>query len=154
MTGAWTFAVATFALCVCVAQPSIAASNWHNDNDENARSPLMRGVYWDMWMKAVRRRCPGDHLEWEGLSDSASDFVSTFVATLPASDQKKVRQVADDRCRTEIGGFTCYLSVYVDGLHRYGFLGRFAEWGCEHEWCSEDGLCQYFPNGRPVRRRS
>jgi hypothetical protein len=142
MNSARAFAIVALALFIGVSQSTIAASK---SRDEAA---LRHGDYWAMWMRATHRQCLGNQLQWVGLSDDALDLVNGFLFTLSPSDLEKIQSIADDRCREEIGGFTCYLAVHVDGFKRLGLLKRFARFGCEHYDCHDDGLCKSIPAGR------
>jgi len=137
-------AIVTLVLLVGVSQSAIAAS------ESRADVALQRGDYWTMWERATHRQCPGNHLEWEGMSEDAADFVNGFLATLSRSDLDKVQRIADysNQCREEQFGFTCYVAIHVDGFQRFGLLKRFAKFGCYHYQCDKDGLCTNFPDGR------
>ena len=99
---------------------------------------LERGDFWSMWENAAHCQCPGNDLKWLGMSEDAADYVGGFDATLPQSDQKTIETIVDDRCREEVGGFTCLLAVHVDAYKRLGLLKRFAAFGCEHYECSHE----------------
>jgi len=96
---------------------------------------LKRGDYWTMWTQATHRQCPGNELQWVGMSDDALNLLGGFDATLSRAQQKHVTAIVDNRCRDEWGGFTCDLAVSVDAYHRLGLLKSFVVFSCESYDC-------------------
>ena len=94
------------------------------------------------WEAMTRQRCPAHHLEWtcDGCWD---DFLADFEGQLPKSTQRKILQIADydRRCRNEVAGFSCEMSVHVDALQRLHLLNRLVAWGCANYRCEEQAIC-------------
>ncbi len=94
------------------------------------------------WERSVADQCPTHHLErmCDGCYD---DFLDGFERTLPKAAQSKIRKIADyaHRCRQEVAGFSCEMTVHLDAMRRLGLLGRFVAYGCAGYTCPYAGHC-------------
>ena len=94
------------------------------------------------WEGLVRQSCPSRHLEWT-CDDCWDDFLNDFESTLPASTQHEIAVLADysRRCRREVAGFSCEMSVNVDAIKHLHLLKRFVAWGCANYRCEYAAMC-------------
>ncbi len=95
-----------------------------------------------LWEAAVAKQCPSHHLEWmcDGCYD---DFLDGFERTLPKATQSKIGRIADypHRCKNEVAGFSCEMSVHVDAMHRLGLFKRLVDYSCAEYTCSFAANC-------------
>ena len=94
------------------------------------------------WDSAVAKQCPSHHLEW--MCDSCyDDIVGGFERGLPKATQSRIRRIADysHRCRNEVGGLSCELSVHVDAMRRLGLFKHFVDYSCAEYRCSDEAHC-------------
>ncbi len=103
------------------------------------------------WEKAVAEQCPSHHLErmCDGCYD---DFLDGFERTLPKATQSRILKIADysRRCREEVGGLSCEMSVHVDAMKRLGLLKRFVAYGCAEYTCPDPAHCDRTKTGSPT----
>ncbi len=94
------------------------------------------------WETAVARQCPSHHLErmCDGCYD---DLLDGFERSLPKAARSKILRIADysRRCREEIAGFSCEMSVHVDALRRLGLFDRLVAFSCAKYTCPYQGHC-------------
>ncbi len=103
---------------------------------------IERGEYWSQWIREANGQCPGNQVQWEGMSEASIDLAGGFKSTLSRTEREKVDRNLNTRCLDQPGDLSCLFAVYLRAYSRTGLMKRFAAYSCRTLDCGPDEICR------------